>query len=182
MVKNEAFTWESSRINMGWLMAMNWSKFASNLNNQWGPVTGKSQKLMGINLEILKMIKATRLRSAIYSCSMVEGDLWGAIWEIWGVWGCDGGGGGAWRVWWWWWLLWWRWWLLLFDVDAFDDELVAAPHMRLRKRLSSIFCLFWAFSSSERMYSLRIPISKHFFNLHLLQNRRFDRSILHFSS
>ncbi len=47
---------------------------------------------------------------------------------------------------------------------------------------SSIFCRFLAFSSSVRMYSFLMPISKHFFNRHLLQKRRFDTSILHFSS
>lgn len=47
---------------------------------------------------------------------------------------------------------------------------------------SSIRCRFRIFSSSVRMYSFRIPISKHFLRRHRLQNRRFDTSILHFSS
>ncbi len=47
---------------------------------------------------------------------------------------------------------------------------------------SSIFWRFRAFSSSVRMYSFLIPISKHFRNRHRLQNLRFEMSILHFSS
>ena len=47
---------------------------------------------------------------------------------------------------------------------------------------SSIFCRFLAFSSSVRMYSFLIPISKHFRNRHRLQNLLLETSILHFSS
>ena len=39
-------------------------------------------------------------------------------------------------------------------------------------RFSAILAFFCCFSASDKMYSFFIPISKHFFNRHLWQNRR----------
>lgn len=51
-----------------------------------------------------------------------------------------------------------------------------------RDRFSSIFRRLIIFSSSVRMYSFRMPISKHFLRRQRLQNRLLDWSIRHLSS
>ena len=49
-------------------------------------------------------------------------------------------------------------------------------------RFSSIFWRFLIFSSSVKIYSFLIPISKHFLSRQRLQNRLLDVSIWHRSS
>ena len=62
---------------------------------------------------------------------------------------------------------------VMTSSDVIDD---------LRMRFSSIFCRFLCFSSSVRIYSFLIPISKHFFSRQRLQNRRLEVSIRQRSS
>jgi len=65
------------------------------------------------------------------------------------------------------------------EVEEEEEEVEVFSFKYL---FASIFCRFCAFSSSVRMYSLRIPISKHLLSRQRLQNRRLDTSILHRSS
>ena len=59
---------------------------------------------------------------------------------------------------------------------------LALNEINRRHLLASIFSRFWAFSSSVKMYSLRMPIWKHLLSRQRLQKRRLQTSMRHRSS